>query len=74
MKSLFLGLIWLYQRSLSHIFQLLGVECRFYPSCSEYAREAFEKHGFIRGFRLSVKRVGKCHPWGGSGVDEVPKP
>lgn len=73
MKPLFLGLIWLYQHTLSLIFQLLGVECRFYPSCSEYAREAFEKHGFIRGFGLSVKRVSKCHPWGGSGVDEVPK-
>ena len=73
MKLIFLGLIWLYQHTLSPIFQLLGVECRFYPSCSEYAREAFEKHGFIRGFGLSVKRVSKCHPWGGSGVDEVPK-
>lgn len=73
MKPLFLALIWLYQRTLSPIFRLLGVECRFYPSCSKYARQAFEKHGFIRGFGLSVKRVGKCHPWGGSGIDEVPK-
>lgn len=72
MKYLFIGLIWLYQHSFSYVFRILGVKCRFYPTCSQYAREAFEKHGFIRGFGLSVKRVAKCHPWGGSGVDEVP--
>lgn len=73
MKYIATSLIWIYQQTLSRIFRFLGVQCRFYPSCSKYAREAFEKHGFIRGFGLSVKRVSKCHPWGGSGIDEVPK-
>lgn len=66
-------LIWLYQQTLSRVFRLLGVNCRFYPTCSEYSREAFQKHGFIKGFSLSVKRISKCHPWGGSGIDEVPE-
>ncbi len=73
MKYVFLGLIWLYQHSLSLLFRALGVKCRFYPTCSEYSRQAFQKHGFFKGFTLSVKRVSKCHPWGGSGIDEVPE-
>ncbi len=73
MKYIAISLIWLYQQTISRVFRLLGVNCRFYPTCSHYMRAAFEKHGFTRGFWLSVKRVSKCHPWGGSGVDEVPK-
>ena len=73
MKYIFIGLIWLYQQTLSRIFGLLGVNCRFFPTCSKYSMEAFKKHGFIRGFKLSTKRISKCHPWGGSGIDEVPE-
>ncbi len=73
MKYLFMGFIWLYQKLVSPIFYLLGVRCRFYPTCSHYSMEAFQKHGFLKGFWLSTKRISKCHPWGGSGVDEVPK-
>ncbi len=46
--------------------------CRFTPTCSEYARQAIEKHGPFRGLLLAVKRILKCHPWGGSGYDPVP--
>jgi uncharacterized protein len=46
--------------------------CRFYPSCSEYAIEALEKHGLLRGTWLAVRRVSRCHPLGGHGVDPVP--
>lgn len=46
--------------------------CRFYPSCSAYAVEAFERHGAARGLWLAVRRVGRCHPLGGHGVDLVP--
>ena len=52
---------------------LLGPRCRFAPSCSQYALESFEKHGFYRGLALSLKRIGKCHPFHPGGVDEVPE-
>lgn len=46
--------------------------CRFLPSCSEYAGDAFMEHGVIRGGFLSIKRILRCNPWGGSGYDPVP--
>lgn len=48
--------------------------CRFYPSCSTYALEALEVHGALRGGALAARRLGRCHPWGGHGVDLVPEP
>ncbi|MCC6709512.1 MAG: membrane protein insertion efficiency factor YidD [Gammaproteobacteria bacterium] len=58
-----------YQVALS---PLLGPRCRYLPSCSEYAAEAVELHGLIKGGRLAVARLLRCHPWGGSGLDPVP--
>lgn len=46
--------------------------CRFIPSCSEYALEAVRKHGAFAGTWLALKRIGRCHPWGGCGEDPVP--
>lgn len=46
--------------------------CRFTPTCSQYALEAFRKYGPLKGFALSLKRILRCHPWGGSGYDPVP--
>lgn len=46
--------------------------CRYVPSCSDYAIEAVEAHGAARGGWLAVRRVGRCHPWGGAGFDPVP--
>lgn len=46
--------------------------CRYWPTCSAYALEAVETHGAGRGGVLALRRVGRCHPWGGSGVDPVP--
>ncbi|MGE3618865.1 MAG: membrane protein insertion efficiency factor YidD [Acidimicrobiia bacterium] len=46
--------------------------CRFDPSCSTYALEALEVHGALRGSWLTIRRLGRCHPWGGSGWDPVP--
>ena len=51
---------------------LLGPACRFEPSCSAYARDAIERHGAIRGGRLALVRLGRCHPWGRFGYDPVP--
>jgi len=50
----------------------LGANCRFDPTCSTYAIEALQAHGIFRGSRLAVKRIARCHPWGGSGYDPVP--
>lgn len=46
--------------------------CRYTPTCSQYAIDAVKKHGVIKGGWLTVKRIGRCHPWGGSGYDPVP--
>lgn len=54
------------------ISPLLGPSCRFTPTCSEYARQAILKHGPLKGLYLAVRRLMRCHPWGGSGYDPVP--
>lgn len=46
--------------------------CRFTPTCSEYARQALIKHGPVKGLCLAIRRLLRCHPWGGSGYDPVP--
>jgi putative membrane protein insertion efficiency factor len=63
------GAIALYQRIVS---PLLGPRCRFYPSCSQYAKQALLKHGLARGVLLAVGRVARCNPWNPGGVDFVP--
>ena len=50
-----------------------GCGCRFHPSCSAYTLEALETHGSLRGSLLSLRRIGKCHPWGDGGFDPVPE-
>jgi len=54
------------------ISPLIGSNCRYLPTCSAYTLEALEKHGAIKGGWLSLKRITSCHPWGGSGIDNVP--
>ena len=70
MKTFFLLLIKGYQYLLS---PLLGNNCRFYPSCSDYSREAIERYGLVKGGYLSLLRIVKCHPYHEGGYDPVPK-
>ena len=69
MKRIFILLIKFYQIALSPFF---GQCCRFAPSCSEYAKEALEKHSFWRASYLIAKRMIKCGPWHRGGYDPVP--
>jgi putative membrane protein insertion efficiency factor len=69
LSVLFLFLIRLYQWFLS---PLLGSSCRFTPTCSQYGIEAIKKHGPFKGGWLTLKRIGRCHPWGSHGPDPVP--
>ena len=63
-------LIRFYQLALS---PLLGPRCRYLPTCSEYATEALQRHGVVRGGWIALTRLVRCHPWGGSGFDPVPE-
>jgi putative membrane protein insertion efficiency factor len=62
-------LITLYKRMIS---PLLPPACRFFPTCSDYAKEAFLKYGFFKGFVFSIKRLSKCHPFHPGGYDPLP--
>ena len=71
MNAFLLALLRLYKLLISPLFP---AACRFEPTCSQYAAEAIAKHGAIRGVSLAVGRLLRCHPWGSSGFDPVPKP
>jgi putative membrane protein insertion efficiency factor len=69
MKSLLLLALSAYRYA---IRPRLGANCRFYPSCSDYAREAIERHGAARGSWLAARRIVRCHPYHSGGYDPVP--
>jgi putative membrane protein insertion efficiency factor len=69
MARVLLALIAAYRYLLS---PMLGRNCRFFPSCSEYATEALQRHGALRGSWLALRRVARCHPWHPGGYDPVP--
>ncbi|MBX2925612.1 MAG: membrane protein insertion efficiency factor YidD [Chitinophagaceae bacterium] len=65
----FIWLIKLYQLILSPV---MGRSCRFTPTCSHYGIQALKKYGLFKGTWLTIKRISRCHPWGGHGYDPVP--
>ncbi|MDR3328143.1 MAG: membrane protein insertion efficiency factor YidD [Prevotellaceae bacterium] len=69
LRTIFIFPIRVYQKLVS---PMLPPSCRFTPSCSQYAVEAIARHGIFKGGWLAVKRICRCHPWGGSGYDPVP--
>lgn len=69
MSRLLIMPIRFYQGAISPHFP---AACRYQPTCSQYAVEAIQKYGAIKGGLLAAKRIGRCHPWGGSGYDPVP--
>jgi len=68
-----LALLAIYKWLISPLLQFFGVTCRHYPSCSTYSVEAIQKHGPWQGGWLTLARLQRCHPWGTSGVDNVPE-
>lgn len=69
MKQLLIYFVKFYQYAISPHFP---AACRYTPTCSAYAVEALKKYGAIKGSWLALKRIARCHPWGGSGYDPVP--
>lgn len=68
LSRLLIAPIRFYQRAISPLFPPV---CRFTPTCSQYAVEAIQKHGPLKGLYLAIRRILRCHPWGGSGYDPV---
>ncbi|MFK7954403.1 MAG: membrane protein insertion efficiency factor YidD [Ekhidna sp.] len=69
LKKILIFPILIYQYVISPMFPST---CRYMPTCSEYTKEAIKKYGAWKGFLLGIRRIGRCHPWGGSGYDPVP--
>ncbi len=69
MKQILLGLIKIYQKTIS---RALPPTCRFTPSCSEYTYQAIAKYGALRGGWMGLRRISRCHPWNPGGYDPVP--
>ena len=69
LKKIVLALIWVYQHMIS---PLTPASCRYTPTCSAYAVQAVNRYGPFKGGWLALRRIGRCHPWGGSGYDPEP--
>lgn len=69
-QQIFILPIRFYQKLIS---PLIGPNCRYQPTCSHYMVQAIEEWGVFKGLWLGIKRIGRCHPWGGHGHDPVPR-
>lgn len=71
MKKIFIFIINLYKKNISPILHKLGFDCKYYPTCSEYTKQAIEKYGVIKGCYLGIKRILKCNPFSKGGYDPL---
>lgn len=71
MKKFFIFLLKGYQKCISPIFHYMGVDCKFYPSCSNYMMQAIQKYGCMKGIYLGLKRIIRCHPFAKGGYDPL---
>ena len=69
LRLILISVVRFYQLAISPLFP---ASCRYFPSCSAYAIEALERHGALRGSWLSIRRIGRCHPFRAGGYDPVP--
>ena len=71
MKKLCILLISFYKKYISQIFNFFGIRCKYYPTCSEYTKQAVEKYGFLKGIFLGFIRILKCNPFSKGGYDPL---
>lgn len=71
MKRIFMYLIKGYQKIISPFLKMEGINCKYYPSCSEYMKQAIEKYGCFKGIYLGIKRILRCHPFTKGGYDPL---
>lgn len=71
MKKFAIFLIRFYKKYISNLFHVLGFDCKYYPTCSEYTRQAIEKYGLVKGIWLGIKRILKCNPFSKGGYDPL---
>lgn len=71
MKKILIILIEKYQKHVSIFFEKNGIKCKFYPSCSEYTKQAIKKYGAVKGSFLGIKRILRCNPFSKGGYDPV---
>lgn len=71
MKKIMISLIKFYKKHISIYVEKNGIKCKYYPTCSSYSIEAFEKYGFIKGTFLSIKRIIRCNPFSKGGYDPL---
>lgn len=71
MKKIFIYLIEFYQKNISKFLEIKNIRCKFYPTCSEYTKQAIEKYGAIKGSIYGIKRIIKCNPFSKGGYDPL---
>lgn len=71
MKKVLIFFIKIYKAVISPIFEYLGVKCKYYPTCSEYTKQAIEKYGALKGIFLGMKRILRCNPFSKGGYDPL---